>query len=395
MKFSTFSAVAIPAFFAYVAYRYYETNYTNAISTDCIRGVDGRFNPNTPGDCYFSESYQDARNNFVNLARAAKAELYEFKVLGDLTTNVAVLRGLNSDRSIMHISAVHGQEGYAGSAVQCAALNYFAHSLTRPNVTMVFVHAANPYGFHVDRRVNEDNIDLNRNFLTPEEFQMAINRDPNFAGYVDVDHLLNPPRKLADNWVLNDLVQYKDLAFGVAKFGMSKVKKAMVSGNYWKSKGLGYGGVKQAISTQNVIEIFQSEALGMRTATTDGVIVIDVHTGLGPEGVDTLMVSDSVNLQQLEAIFPTEYAGSNDIMKKKGRVVGGIKEHPGGSAQAASSGYEETIGTTAALCSTYKNPNIDASSQLCLTQEFGTRPSVLVGKALVQENQAFSGDDRK
>ena len=34
-----------------------------------------------------------------------------------------------------------------------------------PGLRQVFVHALNPYGFAWDRRVTEDNVDLNRNFV--------------------------------------------------------------------------------------------------------------------------------------------------------------------------------------------------------------------------------------
>ena len=116
---------------------------------------------------------------------------------------------------------------------------------------------------------------------------------------------------------------------------------------------------------------------------------------IGPEGVDTLSVAANVDLNHLGSIFPTEYDGGNELMQKKGRVIGGIKEHPGGSPSAAMSGYEETIGETQALCDAFRNPAMDPSSQLCVIQEFGTTMGILVGKALVQENQAFWGRNER
>jgi hypothetical protein len=79
-----------------------------------------------------------------------------------------------------------------------------------PDVTLVFIHAVNPYGFHHDRRVNEDNIDINRNFLTPEEFEMAWSRDPNFAGYVDADPFFNPEH-MSEYTFINDLVTIRNV----------------------------------------------------------------------------------------------------------------------------------------------------------------------------------------
>ena len=63
------------------------------------------------------------------------------------------------------------------------------------------------------------------------------------------------------------------------------MKKALVSGNYRKSTGLGYGGVKLSTSAKNVIEVMQSEEIGLiRGASLGSLVVIDVHTGLGPSG---------------------------------------------------------------------------------------------------------------
>jgi hypothetical protein len=380
MKFSTVAAIAVPLLLAYATYHYVGEGEEAVDPAACPRRPDGTLPGGTPDECFFSDSYLQARSRFRQLAAAAGAELSVYPVFEDLTTDVAVLRGRDPSRSLLHTSGVHGTEGYAGSAVQCAALNHYANSKTSPNVTIVFIHAVNPYGFHNDRRVNEDNIDLNRNFLTPAQFEMATARNANFAGYVDADIFLNPPvEQLSDSLLWNDIQQYKNMIAGIATLGYETMKKAMVSGNYAKPKGLSYGGFMQAKSTQNLIEIFRKES-------TDATVLIDVHTGLGPEGVDTLMLAKEVNLQQIESIFPTEYA--------QGRVVGAIKEHPGGSASSkAMSGYEETIGTTDALCSTFKADGL--SQPLCVTQEFGTKMGIFVAKALVQENQAFWKGDEK
>jgi hypothetical protein len=63
------------------------------------------------------------------------------------------------------------------------------------------------------------------------------------------------------------------------------VKKALVSGNYRKSTGLGYGGVKLSKSAKNVIELLQNEKIGLIKSDAPGsLVMIDVHTGLGPSG---------------------------------------------------------------------------------------------------------------
>lgn len=89
------------------------------------------------------------------------AELYKLTI-GDseeYSTDVAVVRR-SKDRVVVHISGTHGSEGFAGSAVQAAALHQLSlqENEKRTNEslpTLVFVHVLNPYGMKNNRRVNE------------------------------------------------------------------------------------------------------------------------------------------------------------------------------------------------------------------------------------------------
>ena len=148
----------------------------------------------------FSETYFHARQAFRNAAASAGAAqesllVYTDPASGlDYTMDVAILSASSSDSPseagakspptetplLMHMSGVHGVEGFAGSAVQVAALREFATSggalnQSRPYTTC-FVHAVNPYGFANLRRFNENNVDLNRNNLTPEQWKQVHTR---------------------------------------------------------------------------------------------------------------------------------------------------------------------------------------------------------------------------
>ena len=68
-------------------------------------------------ECFFRNSYRDARNLFLESARLAGAELTELPVSQNLITDVAVFKGSN-EKVLLHISGTHGTEGYAGSASQ-------------------------------------------------------------------------------------------------------------------------------------------------------------------------------------------------------------------------------------------------------------------------------------
>jgi hypothetical protein len=144
------------------------------------------------GDSFYSKNYDDAKQKFLEAAKFPKElsnqpeHMYypiEDKGVGN---DVIILRG-RPDRFLLHISGTHGPEGFVGSAIQTAMLTFFKAHKTYENAdeglpTLVFVHALNAYGFKHNRRVNENNVDLNRNFLFKNEFESVMSRDPNFAG---------------------------------------------------------------------------------------------------------------------------------------------------------------------------------------------------------------------
>ncbi len=62
-------------------------------------------------------------------------------------------------------SGTHGVEGLCGSGIQHFLLRDGVAARVPDDVALVLLHAVNPFGFAWLRRVNEDNVDLNRNFL--------------------------------------------------------------------------------------------------------------------------------------------------------------------------------------------------------------------------------------
>lgn len=49
-------------------------------------------------------------------------------------------------------------------------------------------------------------------------------------------------------------------------------------------------------------------------------------------------------------------------------------------AEAVAAGYELTVGTTESLCRNFVAPNLTQDKRFCITQEFGTVPTIVVGK---------------
>ena len=116
---------------------------------------------------YFSHDYREARNRFVAAARQAGADLSHLELQArqtgrGLCTDIAWLGSKSPRRALLTVSGVHGVEGFAGSAVQLAAL----HNLPalQDDTALVMIHVLNPYGMANLRRFNDNNVDLNRNF---------------------------------------------------------------------------------------------------------------------------------------------------------------------------------------------------------------------------------------
>lgn len=366
---------------------------------------------NVHGECLFSERYWDAKMKFTDAATRAGAELVDKNIDSEdpsLTQTYALFRG-DPEKFFIHLSGVHGVEGYAGSSIQFAVLKYLETSQLYANKetakklpTLLFVHAVNPFGFHHNRRTNEDNIDLNRNFLTNEEFVFVRNRDPNYSGYVDLDDLLNPTKMPFENPYLNDVYWLFLSAKTLLRTSFLVIKRAMAAGNYHKRKGYGFGGFQRSASANNLIQYVQDLNI---PSTAKYFYLLDVHTGLGPSGVDTLMFDHVDDVDWIESVYPTE-------IDKKGKIVGGIKSFSFGAtsplssqpegeeaknkntatnadAAAVSSGYDLTVGTVYALCETFAASHLDGKRRVCFSQEFGTVPPFYAGKVILPTSPCF------
>ena len=121
---------------------------------------------------YFSIDYLTARRRFIQTAKDRGASLHSL-AFGrrapdgtPLSIDIAWFGAPSPKRAVIHSSGLHGVEGFAGSAIQLALMDYGIHP--SPDSAVVFVHVLNPYGMAWLRRVNENNVDLNRNFLVFE-----------------------------------------------------------------------------------------------------------------------------------------------------------------------------------------------------------------------------------
>ncbi|MFP6687387.1 MAG: DUF2817 domain-containing protein [Polyangiaceae bacterium] len=235
----------------------------------------------------FSPDYRTARTRFRKSAeslgcRHAGVEIGAEGPNGEaLTIDFARFGPKDADQLLVVSCGTHGVEGFFGSAVELAMLEQRLPERRLPEgVALLFVHAVNPYGFSHIRRVNEDNIDLNRNFmLDGDAFEGA---DP---GYTAFDSMLNPtsPPGGVDPFVLR-------AALNIARHGMPAMKNALVQGQYEYPKGLFYGG-KGPSASQRILKSELPEWVG----SAQRVVHLDLHTGMGKWETYVLAVSRSID----------------------------------------------------------------------------------------------------
>ena len=258
-----------------------------------------------------------------------------------LAIQVASFGPANARRALVHCSGVHGLEGFAGSAIQLQLLDEFP---AIPNdTTIVLTHILNPYGMACLRRVNENNVDLNRNFIFEDEYAGAT------VEYAKLNSFLNPntPPK-------SDLFLVRAAAL-VVRYGMAALRQAVLVGQYEYPKGLFFGG-KQLEQGPREYKALLAEWL----SSSEEIVVIDVHTGLGKYAEDKLLVDDS-QYETLHRFFGEYVTQSDPTQGPAYRIRGGLSS----------------------LFSHLK-PKAQISF---LTQEFGTYGPLKVLHALREENR--------
>ena len=244
----------------------------------------------------FSADYVTARARFREAARGARFELSSVSTGqrgpdgSELTIDVA-LRGAESAARVLVISSgLHGIEGYFGSAVQCAWLEGGGRRSVADR-RIVLIHALNPYGFAWRRRVNEDNVDLNRSFM-----RRGHRYEGSADGYRELNGLLNPERapRLIEPFLLEALPP-------LLKHGFRALKNAVAQGQYEFPRGLFYGG-RGLSKTGQLLREHLPGWLGRPEHVTQ----LDLHTGRGAYGSYALCVdlpSDSRRVSRLKGLF--------------------------------------------------------------------------------------------
>ncbi len=265
---------------------------------------------------WFSNSYWEARKRFLDSIEELKEKGFEIlqeelplNLKGpedeDLIIDLAVVGSLESENLLLYSSGIHGVEGFAGSAIQLSVLDKLKNQSSFTDYCIVFIHIINPYGMAWHRRVNENNVDLNRNFLTRHEGEPE--------GYKLIDSFINPqsiPNKFDPFFLINGLSL-------LLKHGFTNVKQWFAQGQYTRAQSLQFGGDKIQKGPGLLLDWLKKNLKNIKKA-----FGIDLHTGLGTYGYDTILVPDDISssdYQILQKLFGNHVAAL-DPSKSEARV---------------------------------------------------------------------------
>lgn len=233
--------------------------------------------------------YADSRRRFVAAAQRAGARVESHPIAARgptgeaLSVEVALLGASRAEHLVLVSSGVHGVEGVLGGAVQVQALQKLASGGVPLRTGIAMVHAVNPWGFAHVRRVDENNVDVNRNFLDPS--QPLPEPHPRYPA---LDPLINPvgaPR------ACDALRFWRDAAALIVRDrGIAALAEPIAAGQYDRPQGLFYGGADSGPASRGLQRLILA-----LSADAGRVTHLDLHTGLGPPAVATLIASSNID----------------------------------------------------------------------------------------------------
>jgi hypothetical protein len=323
----------------------------------------------------FSRSYAEARAKFRATAREAGGVVSSFRnpAAGPigmicessglhptpsdeaLSADAAWIGPRAATRLVYAQSGTHGVEGFCGSGIQIGWLQQGLQRELPPDTALLLTHAINPYGFAWERRVTEDNVDLNRNFID-HGGGYPVN-----AGYEALKHAICPAEWTAEALGVADRI----LLGYMQEHGPMALQAAITAGQYSHADGVFYGGRIETWSNRTLIELLRAHAGSVRR-----VAFIDLHTGLGPYGVGEIMNNHAADEPAFERV--TQWFN------------GEATSTAAGSSSSASVSGDTTLGVQRAL------PQAEITA---VTLEYGTVPVKDVLDAVRADNWLHAHGD--
>lgn len=262
-------------------------------------------------DALFSQNYYEAREKFLFackendfLIKSTEHPSAKGPNEQPIFMDCAVLGPQNAKSTLIIISGTHGPEGYCGSAFQYGLIKSGIAKTWAKDIKIAFIHAHNAYGFAWDTRFNENNIDLNRNYL--DDFSSL----PQNHAYDELANWALPENFSEENI---NLATIKLLEYAREK-GFEALQSALTAGQYKYEKGVYFGGF--APSWSNIV---LKQYIDEIVENTKKLVIIDIHTGLGNFGHGEILsdcASNSPEFTMLAQIW-----GDEVVSTKSGNSV--------------------------------------------------------------------------
>jgi len=271
-------------------------------------------------DSLFPESYEASRERFLRDAElvcaqwpSSRLEPHPLKNFPDLSIDWLWAEPREKENLVIITTAEHGIEGYVGSAMLKLFMDEFAPRLNPETTGLLLVHVINPWGMKHWRKVNENNVDLNRNFVYGD-FDEGINPD-----FKTLEYLLTPQRS-ARAFFMESLSFWGRVVRALMTSGISRVSTATLLGQHHTPKGFFYGGIQHEEGTWVLMDLYC-----MALENYDRVIQIDIHTGYGPRDQMSIIIppvdpisskeaSANFNYPLVQKINPEEFYAINGDM---------------------------------------------------------------------------------
>ena len=242
----------------------------------------------------FAKDYRGARAAFLDACRDGGAPVRTFENPSQgpdgkpVYTDVAAFGDPSATATLIVNSATHGVEGFCGSGAMVSWLRTGDAMGLPTGVAVVLVHAINPHGFAWLRRVNEDNVDLNRNFIDHEQPRPTNAQYDALHQYVLPKDFGRATRAACDAALM---------AYG-REHGIGALQSALSRGQYTHPDGVFYGGTHVTWSNRTFTEI-----LAEHVTEAKRVAFIDFHTGLGPYAHGELISKEPVGSAEFQRLL--------------------------------------------------------------------------------------------
>ena len=266
-----------------------------------------------PADSYaysdsFYTSYDDIRAHLQQLTADLGVEIYSHAIdaSDDLYIDSFYLPSTGDKTNLIVLTTgVHGMEGYIGSVMLDVFFEEIYPTLNAETTGVLVVANVNPYGMKYLRRYNENNVDLNRNFILDwDSFDLSSNKE-----YPKVDTFLQPEGKIG-NGLWHEVGFYLSLAKTAVTDGADTISDALLTGQYEYPQGVYYGGTGDEASTVYLKDVF-SRCLD---SSYENIVHIDIHSGYGPRYNMVIFnsVFETMTEAESQAAFGYDYIIAHD-----------------------------------------------------------------------------------